>query len=61
LHLGHLRSMAALAEMGAILAPPMPAFYHHPKTVADIVENSVDRVMALAGTPVSGALEWEGK
>jgi 4-hydroxy-3-polyprenylbenzoate decarboxylase len=61
LHLGHLRSMAALAEMGAILAPPMPAFYHHPKTVADIVENSVDRVMALAGIPVSGALEWEGK
>jgi 4-hydroxy-3-polyprenylbenzoate decarboxylase len=61
LHLGHLRSMAALAEMGAIVAPPMPAFYHHPKTVADIVENSVDRVMALAGTPVVGALEWEGR
>jgi 4-hydroxy-3-polyprenylbenzoate decarboxylase len=53
--------MAALAEMGAILAPPMPAFYHHPKTLADIVEHSVDRVMALAGTPVSDALEWEGK
>ena len=61
LHLGHLRSMTALAEMGAILAPPMPSFYHHPKTIADIVENTVDRMMALAGTPVSGALEWEGK
>lgn len=61
LHLGHLRSMAALAEMGAILAPPMPAFYHQPQTVADIVEHSVDRVMALAGTPVEGARQWEGK
>ena len=61
LHLGHLRSMAALAEMGAILAPPMPAFYLQPQTVADIVEHSVDRVMALAGTPAQDAREWEGK
>jgi 4-hydroxy-3-polyprenylbenzoate decarboxylase len=60
LHLGHLRSMAALAEMGAILAPPVPAFYHQPKTVADIVEHSVDRVMALAGAPVADAHRWEG-
>ena len=61
LHLGHLRSMAALAEMGAILAPPMPAFYLNPQTVADIVEHSVERVMALAGAPAAGAPEWEGK
>src|SRR5690349_24627742 len=61
LHLGHLRSMAALAEMGAILAPPMPAFYLQPQTVADIVEHSVDRVLTLAGTPSQGAREWEGK
>ena len=61
LHLGHLRSMAALAEMGAILAPPMPAFYLQPQTVSEIVEHSVDRVMALAGTPAAGAREWEGK
>ncbi len=61
LHLGHLRSMAALAEMGAILAPPMPGFYLHPKTVADIVEHSVERVMALAGAPAADAPEWEGK
>ena len=55
LHLGHLRSMALLAEMGAILAPPMPAFYLNPQTVADIVEHSVERVMALAGAPAEGA------
>ena len=61
LHLGHLRSMTSLAEMGAILAPPIPAFYHKPQTVADLVEPSVDRVMALAGTPADGAQVWDPK
>src|SRR5229473_2379676 len=45
LHLGHLRSMTALAEMGAIIAPPIPGFYHHPQTVDDLVDHSVDRVL----------------
>jgi len=53
--------MAALAEMGAILAPPMPAFYLNPQTVAEIVEHSVERVMSLAGAPSANAPEWEGK
>ncbi|HWZ32785.1 MAG TPA: UbiX family flavin prenyltransferase [Bryobacteraceae bacterium] len=60
LHLGHLRSMTALAEMGATLAPPMPAFYHHPKSVADIVEHSVDRVLDLIGMPSDEARRWDG-
>jgi flavin prenyltransferase len=60
LHLGHLRSMAALAEMGAILAPPVPAFYHHPQTIADLVEHSVDRVLDLLGLPDVGASRWDG-
>jgi len=60
LHLGHLRSMTALAEMGAILAPPVPAFYHHPQTVEDIVDHSVDRVMDLMGVPSPGARRWDG-
>jgi 4-hydroxy-3-polyprenylbenzoate decarboxylase len=60
LHLGHLRSMTALAEMGAILAPPAPAFYHQPKTIMDLVDNSVDRVLALAGSPDANAHRWEG-
>jgi flavin prenyltransferase len=60
LHLGHLRSMTALAEMGAILAPPMPAFYHHPKTVEDIVDHSVERVMDLLGVPAPNARRWDG-
>src|ERR1700689_1071160 len=49
LHLGHLRSMTSLAEMGAIVAPPVPAFYHHPQTVEEIVDHSVDRVLDLIG------------
>jgi 4-hydroxy-3-polyprenylbenzoate decarboxylase len=60
LHLGHLRSMTALAEMGAILAPPVPAFYHQPQSVADIVEHTVDRVLDLVGLPSADARRWEG-
>ena len=60
LHLGHLRSMTALAEMGAIIAPPMPAFYHQPKTVEEIVEHSVDRVLDLVGLPSPEARRWDG-
>ncbi|HEY2844526.1 MAG TPA: UbiX family flavin prenyltransferase [Bryobacteraceae bacterium] len=60
LHLGHLRSMTALAEMGAILAPPVPAFYHQPQSVAEIVDHSVDRVLDLMGMPSSEARRWDG-
>jgi flavin prenyltransferase len=60
LHLGHLRSMTALAEIGAILAPPVPAFYHHPKSVEDLVEQSVDRVLDLLGFPSEEAFRWDG-
>ena len=60
LHLGHLRSMTALAEMGAILAPPIPGFYHMPQSVGEIVDHSVERVMDLMGVPVPGAKRWDG-
>jgi 4-hydroxy-3-polyprenylbenzoate decarboxylase len=59
LHLGHLRTMASLAEMGAILAPPIPAFYNHPQSLADIVEHSVDRTLDLLGVPAVDAKRWE--
>ena len=45
LHLGHLRLMVQVSEMGAILLPPMPAFYHYPKTVDDIINQTVNRVL----------------
>ncbi len=60
LHLGHLRTMAALAEMGALIAPPVPAFYNEPATVADLVDSSVDRVLDLIGLPAGDARRWSG-
>ena len=59
-HLGHLRSMAALAEMGAIVAPPIPGFYHRPQTIEDLVDHSVDRVLDLIGLAAPGARRWDG-
>ena len=47
LHTGHLRTMTALSEMGAIIAPPMPAFYANPETLDEMVNHSVGRVLDL--------------
>jgi flavin prenyltransferase len=58
LHLGHLRSMVALAEMGAIVMPPVPAFYHQPKSVEDIVDHTLDRVLDLIGIDNPAAYRW---
>lgn len=60
-HLGHLRTMVLLAEMGAIICPPIPGFYTAPQTVMDIVDQSVDRVMDLLGIPADDAKRWEGR
>jgi polyprenyl P-hydroxybenzoate/phenylacrylic acid decarboxylase-like protein len=60
LHLGHLRNLAALAEMGAIIAPPMPPFYTNPQSVMDLVDASVNRVLDLIGLPQSDARRWDG-
>jgi len=57
-HLGHLRSMTALAEMGAIIAPPVPGFYHRPQSVLDVVDHCVERVLDLLGTPARDARRW---
>src|ERR1700691_371566 len=60
LHTGHLRPMTLLAEMGAILAPPIPGFYNQPATVEDLVDSSVDRVLDLIGLPDAHARRWSG-
>ena len=60
LHLGHLKTMTALAEMGAIVAPPIPGFYNRPATVEDLVDSSVDRVLDLIGLPHPDARRWYG-
>jgi 4-hydroxy-3-polyprenylbenzoate decarboxylase len=49
LHLGHLRTMAQLAEMGAVIAPPMPAFYARPASIGEMVDQSVGRALDLFG------------
>lgn len=59
LHLGHLRTLTALAEMGAIVCPPIPAFYHKPGTVMDIVDHTIDRVLDLLGLPAPEARRWD--
>src|SRR5215831_7609873 len=58
LHLGHLRSMAAVTEMGAIVMPPVPAFYAEPKTIDDIVNHTVGRALDLFGFDTGLSVRW---
>ena len=58
LHLGHLRSLTALAEMGAIILPPVPAFYAAPRTLEDIVEQTVGRALDLFGYDWPDVKRW---
>jgi 4-hydroxy-3-polyprenylbenzoate decarboxylase len=58
LHLGHLRTMTALAEMGAIILPPMPAFYAEPKTLSDLVDQMVGRALDLLGYDWPDMKRW---
>jgi 4-hydroxy-3-polyprenylbenzoate decarboxylase len=58
LHLGHLRQMAAFAEIGGIVFPPVPAFYLKPKTVDDIVDHTVARVLERIGLVDTPLAEW---
>jgi 4-hydroxy-3-polyprenylbenzoate decarboxylase len=60
LHLGHLRNMVSVTEIGAIVAPPMPAFYAAPKTLDDMVNHSVGRVLDLFGIESGLVKRWQG-
>jgi polyprenyl P-hydroxybenzoate/phenylacrylic acid decarboxylase-like protein len=60
LHLGHLRNMAAVTEMGAIIAPPVPAFYANPQSIADMVNHTVGRTLDLFSIPHRLVRRWEG-
>ena len=60
LHAGHLRQMLALAEMGGVILPPVPAFYQHPRTIDDIVDHTVARVLDRLGVAHSLIPEWTG-
>jgi len=60
LHLGHLRSMVQLTEMGAIIFPPLPSFYGKPKTIDDIINNTVGRVLDLFNIEHNLLHRWSG-
>ncbi|MDQ2764064.1 MAG: UbiX family flavin prenyltransferase [Pseudomonadota bacterium] len=60
LHLGHLRSLMRLAEMGAVIAPPVPAFYAEPASVDDMVDQAVGRALDLFGLAWSRTRRWSG-
>jgi flavin prenyltransferase len=59
-NLAHLRNMTAATEMGAIVFPPLPAFYHHPKSIDEMVAEGVERVLQLAGIEGAAPRPWEG-
>ena len=58
LHLGHLRTMVQLAEMGAIIAPPLPAFYANPASLEDMVDQSVGRALDPFGLSWARVRRW---
>jgi 4-hydroxy-3-polyprenylbenzoate decarboxylase len=60
LHLGHLRNMGRAAEIGAIIMPPIPAFYHQPHTIQDLVDHTVGKVLDLLGLEHSLFPRWSG-
>jgi 4-hydroxy-3-polyprenylbenzoate decarboxylase len=60
LHGGHLRTMTQLADMGAIIAPIVPAFYNRPRTIDDIINHTVGRLLDLFGIETPVVKRWQG-
>ena len=60
LHLGHLRVLTSLAEMGAVILPPMPAFYNRPKQIDELVDHTLARVLDRLRLPHTLVPEWQG-
>jgi flavin prenyltransferase len=60
LHVGHLRNMTTLAEIGAVVAPIVPAFYNRPKTVDDIINHTCGRLLDLFGIDTGMVKRWKG-
>jgi 4-hydroxy-3-polyprenylbenzoate decarboxylase len=59
-NLAHLRNMTAVTEMGGIVFPPLPSFYHRPATIEEMVEHTVDRAVDLLGLDNAHAPRWGG-
>ncbi|MEY8879215.1 MAG: UbiX family flavin prenyltransferase [Leptothrix sp. (in: b-proteobacteria)] len=59
-NLAHLRNMTAVTEMGGIIFPPLPAFYHRPQSIAELVDETVERVLQLSGVAAASPKSWTG-
>jgi 4-hydroxy-3-polyprenylbenzoate decarboxylase len=59
-NLAHLRNMTAVTEMGGIVFPPLPAFYHRPQTIDELIDDTVERVLALVGITGAAPKTWAG-
>jgi 4-hydroxy-3-polyprenylbenzoate decarboxylase len=59
-NLAHLRNMTAVTEMGGIVFPPLPAFYQRPQSIAEMVDDTVERVIELLGVPGAAPRRWNG-
>ena len=59
-NLAHLRNMISVTEMGGVIFPPLPAFYHRPQGIDDIVNDTVERVLALIGIEGASPQSWQG-
>jgi 4-hydroxy-3-polyprenylbenzoate decarboxylase len=59
-NLAHLRNMTAVTEMGGIVFPPLPAFYHRPASINELVDDTVERVLALLGVDAAMPKVWRG-
>jgi 4-hydroxy-3-polyprenylbenzoate decarboxylase len=60
LHVGHCKLLYEAAQLGAVIAPPMPAFYNHPQTIDDLINHSVGRVLDLFGIEADLVKRWTG-
>ena len=60
LHIGHIRNMEKLTEMGAIIMPPVPAFYHRPKTIGDIIDHTIGKTLDMFGIEHNLFERWAG-
>ena len=59
-NLAHLRNMTAVTEMGGIIFPPLPAFYHRPTSIDELINESAERVLELAGVTGAAPKAWAG-
>jgi 4-hydroxy-3-polyprenylbenzoate decarboxylase len=58
LHLGHLRAMVAVTEMGGIILPPSPGFYHRPRTIEDLIDQTIGKILDQFGLPHQLFQRW---